>query len=891
MGIRTGLLAFFSFLLGLMGIGPYPLLPMVGEARAETAVRFTTPPRVSREGGKVKITFAVSRETDVAVFIEDAAGKAVRHLAAGVLGKNPPEPLRPGALAQSLEWDGKDDAGQPAAGGPFTVRIQLGMKPEFDRFLLDNPDGSGVIQSLAVGPGGTLYAFHVDGTANGNMGGHKIKLYTRAGKHLKVLTPFPADIAPEKVKALGIFRTADGDLVPRVHNWETLSFYPDNFGVRGRDMPECSCPAVDSKGRVYWLVKGLALAAVDADGGIPYDTFLGPRLLPDIKDLRMAGELWQLWSERPSLAVSTDDRYVYFAGLSTGASDYKSARPLPCVFRVGVDRRGPVEVFVGQLDRPGKGKDLLTAPRGLAVARGLLYVADPPADRVAVFKESDRSYVGEIAVKNPQVIGVDPASGAIYVCAYTGTQTADLIKFSGLDNAKELYRMALPRTGMSPNPGVHRIVVDAGAKPVRLWLPSFYGHPVRLSCIEDLGDKFVDRGDPRSQQPWAEGPRDLSMDRQRGELYIKCWGSRGQTFYYRVDDRTGRVKDTLDLYRSTAPVAPYGTQLVPGADGNLYTFSFGTGLWRFDRQLKKLNWEGQDTHVIPISGMMCFQIRHLALRPFGPPDELYIVAPSEYLTKNPKDAGKFVTLNVIGQDGKTKRTVIWQCLNGAIPRLDAKGNIYLADLVKPPDRSYPEFFDGKLPPPPKECVGGDRFWNSYMYGSIIKFSPTGGIIWFRKDLPKSCVGQPPADLLAKPRQPFKQHFSSSPHLTGEIQGALWTRFGYAPYSAHMSGNTSHCMCEGSGFDVDLFGRVFFPNLGQYRVEVIDTNNNSITTFGKYGNEDSGGPDAKVKKPDIPLAWPVYVAVSDRYAYVADTVNRRVVRVKLGAAAEATAAIP
>ena len=75
------------------------------------------------------------------------------------------------------------------------------------------------------------------------------------------------------------------------------------------------------------------------------------------------------------------------------------------------------------------------------------------------------------------------------------------------------------------------------------------------------------------------------------------------------------------------------------------------------------------------------------------------------------------------------------------------------------------------------------------------------------------------------------------------------------------------------------------------IEVIDTNNNPIATFGKYGNEDSGGPDARVKKPDIPLAWPVYVAVSDRYAYVADTVNRRVVRIKLGAAAEATAAIP
>ncbi len=63
------------------------------------------------------------------------------------------------------------------------------------------------------------------------------------------------------------------------------------------------------------------------------------------------------------------------------------------------------------------------------------------------------------------------------------------------------------------------------------------------------------------------------------------------------------------------------------------------------------------------------------------------------------------------------------------------------------------------------------------------------------------------------------------------------------------------MCEGSGFDVDPFGRVFFPNLGQFRGEVIDTNNNPITTFGASDSEDSGGPAARVKRPAIPLAWP------------------------------------
>src|SRR5208283_5487637 len=113
----------------------------------------------------------------------------------------------------------------------------------------------------------------------------------------------------------------------------------------------------------------------------------------------------------------------------------------------------------------------------LAVARGLLYVADPGANRVVAFKEADRSYVGEIAVENPQVIAVDPATGVVYVCAYTGAQTADLIKFSGLPGGKEVARLSLPRTGLSPNAGIHRIALDASAKPVRIWMPYVYNHP------------------------------------------------------------------------------------------------------------------------------------------------------------------------------------------------------------------------------------------------------------------------------------------------------------------------------------------------------------------------------------------------------------------------------
>jgi hypothetical protein len=99
------------------------------------------------------------------------------------------------------------------------------------------------------------------------------------------------------------------------------------------------------------------------------------------------------------------------------------------------------------------------------------------------------------------------------------------------------------------------------------------------------------------------------------------------------------------------------------------------------------------------------------------------------------------------------------------------------------------------------------------------------------------------------------------------------------------------MCQGSGFDVDPFGRVFFPNMGQFRAEMVDTAGNPIVTFGAYGNEDSCGKGSRVPKPDIPMAWPLYVVASDTHVYVGDTINRRIVKVKLGASAEETCPVP
>ncbi len=863
--------------------------------RGAEAPRFSKQPTASKTaGGKVKIEFVLDRATDVAVFIENAKGKAVRHLVAGMIGKpkpvskdagsgggKPPAPLKAG-LAQSLEWDGLDDYGKKAEGGPFKVRVAAGLTPTFDGFLLGKPRTTGRIEALAVGPKGRLYAF------NRNEGlvhwwSHYVKILDRDGKHAKTLMPFPADIDPERIKAIAPHKAGDGEIMPRIYQGRKFEFYTARPMLGFGKASGIMSPAVGPDGRVYWLAMGPRLACLDSEGGIPYDSFLGPQLLRDVKGLA-ANNKYKVIACAPSLAVSGEGKHVYFSGMSIIAG--KKTTPLSCVYRVDLKTRSKAEVFVGKAGSPGKDKGLLTDPCGLAAAKGLLYVADAGTDRVVVFKEADRSCVGAIKVKSPYSLGVNPATGAIYVTSITGAGTTDLIKFDGYKSGKVLYKMALYRSKHVK----HRIAVDASAKPVRIWLPSTgrWGRYEAI-CIEDSGTALA-----RKMAKPKEGAvyRDFTIDRRRGELYVLS----AKKTWLRIDEKTGKIIKTLKLGNN------YGPQLVPAPDGSLISAeSWGGGLRRYDRDGKPLNWPGQKTNRYDYGGIMNFMQRNLALTDL---DNVYALFPPGYLTNNKKKKYGVTgqtrnTVDVIGADGKPKRTAVWQCTSGGILRVDHKGYVYLADMVTPPGRVWPTFFDdkfeGKAGKPASLIDNKDRkpdqFWLSYLYSSIVKFKPTGGAIWFggRKGKTTSYVGKPTAEFLAGPSiKAGAQNYAGSGGKS-ELQGAEWYRFGFAPWGIH--GSSWQCSCEGAGFDVDLFGRVFYPNVPQFRVEVVDAANNMIGTFGKYGNQDSGGKDATVKKPEIPMAWPLTVVASDTHAYVADTLNRRIVKVKLGYAAEASADLP
>ena len=241
------------------------------------------------------------------------------------------------------------------------------------------------------------------------------------------------------------------------------------------------------------------------------------------------------------------------------------------------------------------------------------------------------------------------------------------------------------------------------------------------------------------------------------------------------------------------------------------------------------------------------------------------------------------------------------------PRVDPKGNLYLAECIKPLGEQYPAIFRGRVAGP----VEKEYLW---MYGSVVKYTPKGGAAWF----PAGKEGMP-FDGECKLGPSLKKEKVSGTRGAGfipelELQGAEWWRPGYA-YLLDMAGRgTDRCHCTACDFDVDDFGRTFYPNQGLYRIEVLDTNGNKVLTVGGYGNQDYCGPDSYVidpvskslrpRKPDDPKGlvspfaqpelafnWFVGLAVTDRYLYVADGINRRVLRGQLDYAASETVAVP
>ena len=325
----------------------------------EEVFEFTQKPAVRVVGrDRYEITFAVRGACDVTVSIVDpdpakelvkGRGIVVRHLASGVLGSNAPKPFQKNSLSQTIYWNGKDDLDEYVkAPEKLTVRVSLGLKPEFDQLLGTGTPYNlpGFVNAVAASPEGVyVFVFGID-----SRGRCTIRQFDHDGRYVKTVFPPPANLPPEKLGGLWWV-----EYEPGKRSLIGACIDPDNIGRSGwlpygveRGGPCEHRPFVHGN-RIFFSSSGFTPSNSAAKLFKPALHWLYTDGSTDVKG--MDGRQYFRCGRgigNPRLALSPGGRWVYVVGLpGPGPGSLMQS-----VSRFALDGTEPAQVFVG--NEPGK---------------------------------------------------------------------------------------------------------------------------------------------------------------------------------------------------------------------------------------------------------------------------------------------------------------------------------------------------------------------------------------------------------------------------------------------------------------------------------------------------------------------------------------------------------
>ena len=879
------------------------VLLCVSGLAAAAAPSFTAKPVVVKAGDGCKVSFTVSAPTDVEVAVLNASNRVVRCLAAGVLGTNSPVPFKKDSLAQEVVWDGKDDAGKPAAGGPFQIRVRLGVLPRLDKILGRNDNTlSGEISALTFSPKGEMFVLLTDCYR----GRAELRVLDRDGKYLRTIMPYAASTPETNAVLVGQIRI-DGQRQPLVFNGQGHCFYPLVAGIRGQTMawhPDGYLVAISSLGDMCNHGPPRHLIAFDPQGGAPAKTgFVGPLTRTAQGFMGGAGEGYAIGMDR--LAISPDGQWIYLS------QDFIRGHFEPGERNHGIYRVKWADKTIGTpwlgKKEAGSGDDEFKDPQGIAVDKGgQLYICDRGNNRVKVYSP-DGKFLGQFPAPEPEQIAVHPETGEIYLMCRKGIYTFDLMK-NGEPVSSRLLKFAAWK-GAAPQElarvefqnkkrAAERMALDASAKPARLWVVVYvgYGAPTPLTPFTDDGNAFTE-GKPIGEPGGLHFPVFLAPDPDRNRAIVHEFGG-GHSIY---DLETGQRK----------PLKLPGSDLALDKDGNIYLMAgYGANaLLRFDPDGKPLPFAATNSNKLSFP-----------YRAYGPNMGLrgHCIAPNGdlYVRRSPGHA-EISTVDVWSPDGTLKKAGL---VNGAGSGdsgigVDNRGNMYLGMNLKPADQPIPLDFAPFVPAENWNYYRNNKrqppwcylYANPYLFhmGSIFKFGPEGGQIYGnfsgKPADPRLALTNAPADAV-----PYKSGYLN---WSVKVVGAQWRYpgIGIIPHSFDGFTGDDGCECLQSMLDADPYGRVYAPSVFYSSVEMVDPVGNRIARIGTYGNADDGKPHAEsaagkdsnpgqsaIRNPqsEIYLAWPTVAryARADGRLYVTDSVNRRVLIIRLDAAATETCEI-
>jgi DNA-binding beta-propeller fold protein YncE len=881
-------------------------LLMAGVAVAE--VSFTAKPVAKKDGDGCRIAFTVSAPTDVEVAILDAGGAVVRHLAAGQLGPNAPEPFQKNALDQAIAWDGRDDAGKqvsvgatvatplnaaPSTPGPLAVRVRIGSAPALDRIAgWDGATLGSSVAGMVVGKGGELFVLDSDR----GWGRAGMRVFDKDGKYLRTIAPYAAN-TPTNRTASTFALEIDGEHFPTVFNAHCGNLLPLFAGMKNQTMawhPQGYLVLASAVGNIAEHGPPRHLLAMHPQGGAPEGVkFVGPQFRAPIGFMGGAGERDVNFYDH--LAVSPDGEYVYLTTYKLFDKNQRHA-----VFRMKWSDVTMGPAFLGKDGEPGADDDHLSEPQGVATdPAGQIYVCDRGNDRVVIFS-ADGKRIGKFAVAFPYQVAVHPKTREIYIVSRK--------------------RPAAPREQIPPV--VIRKFAPWSAEPGK-------GDPAEMAKIEAVGDTIALDPETSPTRLWIHTGKGLAQLLDKGasfELGAVITNSKGLAFpmFIAADPARNRVLVreksgglfALDLASDTIkPLGIKGTDPALDREGNIYVMD-GYGANSLSRYTP-------DGKPLPFAATGANRLNTGVYRGYGPDMGLrgHCVAPNGdiYVIRSNNSSaiglggGVGGVVDVFGPDGKPKKTPLINGLGYGDCGLgvDAAGNVYLGVNAKPLDKPFPEPFMGKVSAEPyvwwRKGKRAEPWWfmyyNPYLYhwGSVMKFGPAGGT--FYGNTIAQAKGQPPA-ILPLAEAPADAVKLRTAYLGQEIAiaGMQWRYAGYGPVSAsNLNWGDPSCVCMTARLAADEYGRVYAPNPFRFSVEMLDTAGNQISRIGRYGNADdsmrnaergmrSGQPEdsaLRTPNPAICFAWPAFVSAAGGKVYVSDPDSRRIVVVKFNYAAAET----
>ncbi len=870
---------------------------------AACAAELAEGPVAAKTEAGVEIAFRAAEATDVEVAILNAQGQVVRHLVAGRLNgpKPPPTPLRPG-LEQTVVWDGRDDDGQPATGGPFRARVRTGLRPVFDRFIADTRENQGAVRALGCDEQGRLLVLSTWSAPNGHYPGAEIKRFDRDGRYLNQVAPFRAGLPPDRLAGVEWITPADGGMpVPVVHHGGNHSVIPVFGGARQPLLtrPDGKLLLVNSTmgdGPHGFRSSERRILVLDPDGGLGED-WRGP--------LVARAEWGGGGYIAPALAP--DGKTIYLSGYR------QRGVPVPVVTRTAWGAEGEPEIFLGEANKPGAEPAGLVEPRGLATdAEGRLYVCDNAAGHVAIFSP-DGKRVGQIPVEHPDMVAVHRRTGAVYVLTvrpdpkrnhgrnwgqgHNWSQGKRLLKFDSREATEPSASLDLPTS-----PARTLFALDDASEETALWIGSVAWGNREIMRVADEGTAFGEPSYPiRDRVPESAlrtGYVAITVDPHTEEV----WASRQEAHSWqgspsarRFDGRTGEFLGRVTLARKITRPAWGEIEFAHDGKTVLHQTTYGELPVRFDRKGQPAPWPGREKDQAAVLGEKA-QLAQGFMHPRGltPARDggFYVAHHRTYRSFNNGRVSR------VGPDGAIAEENL---VHADVPiggvRVGREGHIYAGVHLKPAKQFLPDWFsifpDGHLLPVPEppanwgsepgQIPPEPASWYVEQYGAVVKFKPQGGRLTFAENGPWF------APNLGGERDGWTPEWRTGKGSVA-AEGKEWLWYGLAPIPSRRGTSRRlggpRCNCQTARFDLDPYDRLYAPDVFRFSVAMLDANGNLIGRFGQYGNADDVADGTA-----IPLAWPHAVTLSREAAYVADMVSRRIVRVRLDATNESLCDLP